>query len=503
MAMIKTRVMPDGTTLLQVGTAAGEQISGDQTFDGKFYIDDEIRGGGGSDSLDGSTGQNDLFGQGGDDFLYLGSGKNDFDRGFGGKGNDSFTIAGAPGSTSRLHLASGGSGYDKVYLLAFSTGFKTIGETLSVAGTRIAKLASIESIQGSQGDDIVKLSGDIREVSGSLGNDTLDARAASKYSYLHGGGGNDILWASAEGSYLIDGDELDPAVTSPRYYDDSDVMKGGEGADTLVSISGDDQMRGGDWGDNFYSIGGRDRMLGGKGDDVFDFALANAKAFPSPLSVTRAQAGLVGIWIDGGKGRDRVDFSDTYTSYATLDNFLTLGVEVDLGVGIGRERGTGRAGQFTIKNVEDLYGTKREDVLIGSDTGNHLYGLAGKDILAGRSGADRLVGGKHADELFGGAHDDYLYGGAGRDIYTGGSGADQFAFGTGTSKRPDRVTDFNRYQGDKFIISDGATGNATKYSELKITDTAKGALVAYGAGSFLVENTTAATLTDDLFSFFG
>ena len=107
---ITRSVLPDGTTLLQVGTSVTDQLRGDQVFDGIYYADDEIRGGGGGDSLSGLTGQNDLFGQAGDDFIGLGSGGNDFDRGFGGKGSVSFNIFNAPGSTTKLHLASGGLG---------------------------------------------------------------------------------------------------------------------------------------------------------------------------------------------------------------------------------------------------------------------------------------------------------------------------------------------------------------------------------------------------------
>jgi hypothetical protein len=94
----------------------------------------------------------------------------------------------------------------------------------------------------------------------------------------------------------------------------------------------------------------------------------------------------------------------------------------------------------------NMRGTRREDLLIGDDLGNELFGLGGRDTLHGMDGDDLINGGRGSDMLFGGIGDDrlfgsrgfdYLDGGEGADILSGGRGSDIFAFGNG-----DTVTDF-------------------------------------------------------------
>ena len=87
-----------------------------------------------------------------------------------------------------------------------------------------------------------------------------------------------------------------------------------------------------------------------------------------------------------------------------------------------------------------------EDLLLtGTDRGDTLRGLSGNDSLRGLAG------------------DDILDGGAGRDELTGGTGADRFRFNAGSGfgqANADRITDFNRAQGDRIEISRQAFGLA-------------------------------------------
>ena len=96
MAVTETVLASD--KLLQQGDAANDTIFGDIFFEGTTRLDDVLRGGDGNDNLNGRTGRNDLFGEGGHDALSLGNAGNDFDRAFGGKGHDTFSIEGPAGN---------------------------------------------------------------------------------------------------------------------------------------------------------------------------------------------------------------------------------------------------------------------------------------------------------------------------------------------------------------------------------------------------------------------
>ncbi|MDY7003372.1 MAG: spondin domain-containing protein [Cyanobacteriota bacterium] len=137
-----------------------------------------------------------------------------------------------------------------------------------------------------------------------------------------------------------------------------------------------------------------------------------------------------------------------------------------------------------ISVLQNTADTSGENLLNGSDTGDHLSGLGGDDTLNGRGGRDWLVGGRGSDLLIGGDDDDILAGrigfdhllggegddilnggqgrdrlngGAGDDTLTGGASIDRFIFNTNDAFTTDDVgvdtiTDFN--QGQDLILLD-------------------------------------------------
>jgi Ca2+-binding RTX toxin-like protein len=118
-------------------------------------------------------------------------------------------------------------------------------------------------------------------------------------------------------------------------------------------------------------------------------------------------------------------------------------------------------------NIENLWGSKFNDVLWGDDYGNGLKGYEGNDILRGWAGHDSIEGGDGNDELYGdygndtligGSGNDWIQGGEGGDTMSGGGGADTFVWwytteSDGTSWKTDFVTDFNRAEGDLMNLS--------------------------------------------------
>jgi Ca2+-binding RTX toxin-like protein len=101
---------------------------------------------------------------------------------------------------------------------------------------------------------------------------------------------------------------------------------------------------------------------------------------------------LLGGWtgndrIDGGTGRDVLDFSDSPRKVT---------------VNLTRSRAQG-LGTDNLKSIEDVIGSRFADSLTGNAAANGLDGGRGGDQLFGRGGPDRLNGGPGRDLVDGGA----------------------------------------------------------------------------------------------------
>jgi len=102
-----------------------------------------------------------------------------------------------------------------------------------------------------------------------------------------------------------------------------------------------------------------------------------------------------------------------------------------------------------------VVGGKDDDSLSGDAGADIVYGNLGDDTCAGGSGDDIVRGGQQDDVLSGDAGADWMSGDRGDDTITGGAGADVFhTFGEAGI---DRVTDFNRADGDRVQLDPGTT----------------------------------------------
>jgi hypothetical protein len=96
--------------------------------------------------------------------------------------------------------------------------------------------------------------------------------------------------------------------------------------------------------------------------------------------------------------------------------------------------------QVTINSVElisknadaqDVAGTAKSDLLLGSDLADDISGGDGNDVILGFGGDDVLSGGAGDDFIHAGDGDDTLIEDLGADSYDGGAGRDLLAFATG------------------------------------------------------------------------
>jgi Ca2+-binding RTX toxin-like protein len=172
----------------------------------------------------------------------------------------------------------------------------------------------------------------------------------------------------------------------------------GDGDDTWESGSLDARVNGGTGNDRIQAAG---RIVGGEGDDTLSAA--------TPTTV-----------LDGGAGADRT--SGGIVSYGGRREAVT----VDLG-GAGTGGGPGEGD--IIENAAGVIGGGGDDVLLGGDRPDQLWGGAGVDRIDGRSGDDLLSGGRPPSNLLAGTqadgasptadHPEQIAGGLGDDELSG------------------------------------------------------------------------------------
>ena len=224
---------------------------------------------------------------------------------------------------------------------------------------------------GDNGNDIFTMGNDFPDdmtsiLDGGEGNDIL-----------RGGDGQDILFGGMTGDDEMDGNEGDDALMSlsypaehgvqgAAYTGGSDTMRGGPGNDQLVSD---------------YPCGAH-VFSGGPGWDIVGFARSGEFDIHAQL---------------GGPSANPMPYHGRAFNPALCPDFDRFGTRID-------------------GDLEVLEGSQGNDILVGDDTDNTIWGRLGNDTILGQGGNDILDGLDGNDEIFGGA---------GQDVMSGGQGANQ------------------------------------------------------------------------------
>jgi Ca2+-binding RTX toxin-like protein len=301
-----------------------------------------------------------------------------------------------------------------------------------------------DAIRGGAGNDKIRSGGGIDSVWGGGGHDSIGG-GAGPADELHGDRGNDRLFGGRGTEDLLIGGPGDDVmkggrgrdivlfVGAPRgvHVDLGTGEASGQGADRMVSVEnafgsffddvlyGDDRantLGGGPDDDELHGSGGRDRLRSGEG----------------------AEAGT--DLLDGGAGRDTAFY---YLSWDPVRADLVTGQALTTGVD-------------TLVSIEDLFGSKHDDVLIGDDGDNVIQGSLGDDVMDGGGGIDtatfrdsfelvvdlvegtaveergsdtlenfeNIVGSSFADTIVGDDGPNAIWGGSGDDSLVGDSGDD-------------------------------------------------------------------------------
>ena len=415
------------------------------------YYTGALFGGTGNDIVDGRPSQYlyQVNGGDGDDTLYTNS--NSFAAAYGGDGNDVIyghrEIFGDAGD-DKIYVqfsyyggdVHGGDGNDQIY--APVDGYPYAN------GTRLYGDAGNDLIVGGAGADIMN---------GGAGDDMIIGGAENDLA-IYSGRRSDyrIAWDPTGQQYILtdlrpgspDGTDVVSGVERFQFRDGIrqatalpaiavKPIQGTAGDDMITPTSAPagqampgaqvDVIYGNGGNDTLQGGGGGDWMYGGIGDDVYIIEDADDHM------VERA-----------GEGIDTAKTSKVN---------LILGDHVENGM---------LKGSLNLQAV----GNALANDLRGNGAANKMSGGDGDDVIYGGGGMDRLFGEEGDDRLFGDDGNDRLVGGAGADQLTGGDGADIFHFlaagdSTVALVGRDTIFDFSQAAGDKIMLSDiDADGNA-------------------------------------------
>ncbi len=215
-------------------------------------------------------------------------------------------------------------------------------------------------------------------------------------------GGTDIVYLGGAGPHTLDphvehaflGVVTAPAPISLTGNDlvnhiqitgASVVARGGAGDDTILAEqwstntlfgdAGHDKLRGANWSDKLAGGTGNDTLQGMRGNDV----------------------------LNGGAGADRLEGN------AGLDtaDYRANSTDIHVSLYTGRAYG-GEAQGDRLSDIERVWGSNQDDVIMGDNGANILDGRDGSDFLHGYGGNDSFFAGAGADGIVGGAGFDEL-----------------------------------------------------------------------------------------------
>lgn len=280
------------------------------------------------------------------------------------------------------------------------------GDTVSAGVIGGPSTALADSIMGLAGMDVL---------SGAAGNDTIDGgdgadtlSGGRDRDNLSGGDGDDLLFGDAGGDTLDGGSGSDtagytaaasafldnPAVNGGQAIDDHyfsiENLSGSAFADYLAGGEGDNRLWGNDGSDTLVASLGADTLDGGTSMDTADYtSLAGAISL-------RAQA----VVDKGTFGTDRLQGIERVVSNAAFINTIDAQpgsgpmtrLIADLSANFVLFTYGPLLGSltFTVENFSNVRGHQNDDVVVGSEAANRLFGTAGSDQYDGRGDFDTL-----------------------------------------------------------------------------------------------------------------
>ncbi|MEL6465502.1 MAG: hypothetical protein AAFQ58_11085 [Pseudomonadota bacterium] len=414
--------------------------------------DDSVWGGNADDFIAGGTGSDDIRGHGGNDLLFVDAA--DFTRHVdGNEGIDTLVV----NDTANVSIILQSHNVEAVYSGAgndFLSG-ADLWHDLPISGgdgddTILGGLSS-DNLQGGAGNDSISADYGSDYVFGGEGNDTLDGGQGD--DWVNGGAGDDYV-IDRDGDNRLSGDVGNDTLIGGAFDDtllggagddelsgglSDDTLIGGSGNDTLYYWNGDDSLDGGDGDDVFiideqglnegYSRWGWSIVLGGLGTDFLETQFSLAGTDIRHVSGNQWQINRN----DNDGSHVIIDVLDVETITFSSGETITLSTDAALDTSdayvrsnpddyMGDGSGNNGAGSYFVDGVRVSFAGN--DTLGGSNSANDLNGSTGHDLIYGFDGADTIYGMSGNDSISGGDGDDTLNGFSGADLIEGGAGND-------------------------------------------------------------------------------
>jgi Ca2+-binding RTX toxin-like protein len=321
----------------------------------------------------------------------------------------------------------------------------------STTDRRSRKIEISATVLGGGGNDVIHASALGDNLMGGAGDDRLFGGRLD--DWILGGDGSDVLDAGAESGGLGgDGNYLDGGAGNDTINgrEGSDWLEGGDGTDRLVGGAGGDILAGG--------AGAGDDLEGGSGDDIYlvrrgdgaDMAEDQADAAPVRDS-TKAGDAISQRFAAIAAGLIRRDWlarssGVSQGKIAGGEDSIHFGVGIELGDVQLAKAANGRDLIVRLSAVDPATGKEAltGDTLTVSDWFSDPFKRVewlkfadGTEVrigdvtsfIVGTGGADVLIGTGGKDFVYGGAGNDELYLLAGDDIGSGGTGDDMVSGG--------------------------------------------------------------------------
>jgi len=457
-------------------------------------LDDVLYGLGGNDTLFSGTGNDKLYGGDGDDELISNEGNNLLDGGagddnlvinwtsgnntlYGGDGNDTLTYSGYGSSNTEFNntnVYSGGKGNDIIragksrdsFLFARGDGEDVIQDIGGVDKIVFAEGISAQhlSFQLNNSDIIITLLDD----NGLPTSDQITVRRGMSDEYaiesIEFDDGTNLSTSQIKTlAATINGSQFDDVLNGTGF---DEVMNGLDGNDQLTSHSGNDRLTGGK---------GNDSLYGGYGDDIYIFNLGDGQDVISDTNGTDTLA--------FGQGINRDNLRISKLNYNDL--------LIQLLDGQGQETGDQIILKESFRPKSTFYGRNIIEKLLFADgsslqhqdlleAGINIQGDAGDNRLNGSEYDEILAGGTGNDELFGGqGNDTYIFNiGDGQDRIHDEAGTDKVLFGEGITQEQVKfisagynrlavvlLDDNGNETNDRIIINGGLNRNGAELVE--------------------------------------
>ena len=333
---------------------------------------------------------------------------NGFDVIYGYGGNDSiYGLGGNDALTGGLgaDYLNGGSGIDWAYYDDSTTGVTvSLASGTGANGTAHGdQLVSIESLYGSNYDDLFVGNSGSNTLRGVFGNDVLKGGGGD--DVLDGGNGNDSLNGGDGADILAGGSGIDTAsydgspagvyvslIAGYAKYGDAEGdqlssienLTGTAHRDYLHGDDGINVLRGMGGHDSLHGFDGADTLEGGDGDDLLDGGYGD--------DILRGDAGS-DTMRGGSDGADTfyVDNAGDVvwdSSASTFDTVYTA-VSYTLGANADVELLATTNDSYTV--AIDLTGNATSNIIRGNNGNNVINGADGDDELTGLAGQDSFL----------------------------------------------------------------------------------------------------------------